>query len=341
MKIVRPVSQSDIHLLKSQVDVMVALGGLENRSILIAPSPSVAERAAEITEPLRGICRSFVCQKIEREPEGGWPLAPNIHFGRTVQLLKDLQNDEPWLNMEMDAWPLRPAWSDDVLTEYNLKKKPHMGHLRKTSEVMPGEEGRHMVGGCAVYHPNFHASTTMWQYPQPKVPYDVFMRWAIVGNDKVQHAHDTNLIQHLRRTERYEQDGDVILCHDCPPEPGVSNGNGKVYSVSPEAVLVHGGRDSSLANIVLRSLGIVVEADPQAQAASIATAKEDEKKINDEALFAKVRGVLNGDKMTLKALSDALAMDKKELRAALESPSSPFVVRPPILWVSMREQAQK
>ncbi len=320
-RIAIPTSQSDIHLLKPLRDVMVALGGLESHSVLIAPAPSVFDQAAEIMEPLKAISRDYLCKAVAAEPEGGWPLAPNQHFKYLVDLLVEIGNQEPFLNMEPDCTPMRPAWVDDLFAEYRAMKKPYMGVIRPTSEVWRGKEGHHMVGGCAIYGHDFHLGNTLWCYPRPDQPYDVWMR-DVIGP----RAHNTKLIQHLRRTERFEETGGGITCHDCPREDA-KEFEANRHLVSPDAVLVHGCRDSSLARIVLKSLG--ADLPPVIEAT-----KEKEP---DDSLYQRVKDAIGGERMTIKSLAETLSIDKAVLREALEKPDSPFVVRPPILWVSLRE----
>lgn len=327
MKLVTPVSLSDIELLQFQVDVLRALGGLENRNVVIVPTPSVADRAAIIATPLRAICRSLTIDPVAEELEGGWPEASNKHFGHVIQKLVNMGNDEPFFLMEPDCTPTQPGWMDDIVTEYHLCKKPYMGHLRNTAEVWAGKEGMHMIGGCAVYHPNFHKSNTLWTYPRTDQPYDVWIRDAVAP-----HAHNTNLVQHLRRTEKYRQEDDIILCQDCVPNKAPADFKPKTYSVSTEAVIVHGCRDGSLAQVVLKSMGV----DPAALKAQEAGNGQ----MNHEVLFGRVREAVGTKRVTLKALSESLCVDKKELRTALERQDSPFIVQPPILYVSLKEQAQ-
>jgi len=240
-----PVSQSDIHLLKAQADVLYKFGGLENEVVIVFPSPSVFSDAVEATQQLSDICKRFEVVSIDIEPDGGWPRACNIHFSAVWQKLDAMGNKEPVLWLEPDALPSKYGWPKFWNTDYNRTGKDYKGHLRLTSEVTsPPQDGKHMVG-VGMYPGNFTSTNRMWNVIRNDMPFDIWLRWNIAPK-----CNDTQHLQHLPKSEKFTvEDGKIKGLQD-----------GKDVFVSPQALIVHGCKDGSLAKCLLE-VGEVTQGD--------------------------------------------------------------------------------
>jgi hypothetical protein len=258
MLIVIPVSLSDLKLLDPMLDAMEHFGGLRNHSILFVPAPSVLGDVSLKATRLRSGCPNVAVEALPREPHGGWPVACNMHFRDTVDMLEKRQNALPWFWMEPDTTPIRGGWADQLETEYNRNGALFMGVIRDVKEVLfkngiPVDDGRYMVG-VGIYPPNFKSYCGLYQHvgvpgseKNPPVPFDVRQRWEV--NPMARPAHHTNLIAHHPRTGNYQSQDGILKGEDLEERPEGRKPNGG--SVAYGALVVHGCKDGSLARLVL------------------------------------------------------------------------------------------
>lgn len=241
MIIALPVSRSDISIFPALVNSMVKFGGFESHRIIVLPTPSAASDATESSKALQSICRQFDIATLNIEPEGGWPQACNQHFAAALEKMHELRIDEPFLWVEADCCFIQYNPVNAILTEYHMAKRPFLGHKRPTKEVMVGADGEHMVA-CGVYPADFYTRTRLWQFIRNDQPFDVWLRWEIAP-----HCHDTKLIQHCPRSVDYHEILDPPARINGLPQ---DKGNLTPFTVSREAVMVHGCKDGSLSKLV-------------------------------------------------------------------------------------------
>lgn len=241
-----PVSNSDIKILPDLVNALVKFGGLEAHKITVFATPSVADQAADITDPLIQLVQpgNLVQAPLGSEPEQGWPIGPNQHFVAVMNYMQQMRAENPWVWLEPDVTPVAP-WADAYETEYNTFKRPFMGHLRDTSEVITGEQGKHMVAGGAIFPGDLWKRFAWWNAAGQRydLPFDIFLRWEFLGAG-VNHprCHNTKLVQHCPRSASFHRNGTGV--------EGVPEKPDKNFVLSSEALLVHGCKDGSLSKLV-------------------------------------------------------------------------------------------
>lgn len=242
MRIAIPVSQSDVNLFRKQVEVLYKFGGLENHTVTVFPTPSVTGQIGEIVEGISQLSRKFDVIPIDIEPEGGWPHACNQHFAGVIQKLYEIGNTESVLWLEPDSLPSKYGWANIWVARYNQMGKPYMGHLRDTAEVTsPPQDGKHMVG-VGMYPADFYNRTRLWSYVRGDQPFDIWCRWEIAPK-----CYDTDLIQHIPKSSGFKfVEGKLV---------GVSEevkGHPKDVTIDPTSIILHGCKDDSLANALLK-----------------------------------------------------------------------------------------
>lgn len=248
MLLVLPVSTVDFPLAIKLASVFEKLGGLSEVEALVVTIPENAQLAEDYAQALRPSFAKVGVHLLEGACPTGWPRACNFYFTRTAQHLEfERKIQEPWYYFEADNVPLKEGWFAALLTEYNLAGKPFMGVLQDTYRINPetnevSVHGGHMVG-TGIYPPDLSKYSILYRVALDE-PWDVLCQWEIAPN-----AHGTTLIQHNWGTVNYAvgKDG-AVVCEDRAQNRGGITHN---KPLDPKAVLLHGAKDGSLADLVL------------------------------------------------------------------------------------------
>jgi len=255
MVIVIPVSAADAKLVQPTLKVMEKLGPNGNHPAVIVSTPTAVVAAQQLHAGLRGLFASIDLKVLENEPHGGWPAACNIHFRETARLIFEdsATGSHPWYWFELDNTPLKQGWVDRLQSEYNAAGLPFMGYVHPTHFVSKYDEAgepeefieqdKHMAG-TGIYPNDLWTRSVMLHYMVQ--PFDVEMQCEIVP-----HCHATKLIQHNWSSGNYRRDkkSGKITCESL--HPGRSPVD-HALPVSSDAVVLHGCKDGSLAEIVCR-----------------------------------------------------------------------------------------
>lgn len=253
MIIVLPVSENDF---KRPLNVFAFIKTLRHfgpyfeHELLVVSRPSDAKHAEAILRLIDDLFSESTIHIFQEDGPIGWPQGPNFYWKNTIEYLKwdRPDNDKPWFWMELDVYPLKPKWADLLEAEYYKQGKLCLGTIQNTTTVTSDQIliniGKH-VQGTAIYPPKLHEMCSVWEYVD-RLPtaFDVVCQWEIVPN-----THDSRLIQQGFRTLNYkilsspfrikgEDNGDLqgVITYDQP--------------LDPEAVVHHGCKDTSLADIV-------------------------------------------------------------------------------------------
>lgn len=257
MKIVIPVSESDIHLLPLLTDAILHQGAISGaHSIWIVPTLSATNVAEEQAVRLRSVCGDVQVRTPGVDFPGGWPQAPNNHWHWVVNHLDQNGNKQPWLWLEPDAVPMVPHWATAVEEAYRIGGKPFFGFVKpcrfrdpETGKLFspPGET---MLMGVAVYPPGISfdseirplfANLAKQGQFAPKEPFDWYLRW-VMKNRGVARSSE---IWDMWRSCNYRYEGDVLTCD---PVDGEATANGGAVPGQP--ILIHGCKDGSLHRLV-------------------------------------------------------------------------------------------
>lgn len=258
MLIVRPVSRHDLHLLEPQVELMRFFGGLRNHQVLFLPAPSVLQETTLLAGRIHTVCDQTAVEVLPREPEGGWPVACNMHFMQAVEILEKRGNTLPWMWMELDAWFMTGGSPDRLEQQYNQIGSPFLGFLRETKEVLkdaktgaPVDDGRYMVGSLGIYPPNYKQISSLYKevgfIGRPgNVGFDIRTRWEVI---RAGATHCPSMEHHSRTVNYHRDPTGTIVCHD----EGLRGEGQFVYGgpVSKNCLYLHGCVDGSLARLLM------------------------------------------------------------------------------------------
>lgn len=252
MKIAIPVSAHDKHLLPDLTECLLKLGGLEEHPIVFFPTPAAKDTTYEHAERL-----GAETYPLTQDFEGGAPVACNRHFASLVFALAKMGNTDPFLLMEADMLPRFPRWADKLFEDYRMGGTPFRGVLVPTPFNENGKlvfrDNDQMMMGTGIYPPNMERDERIKPLlldlakpfsMNPREPFDVYLRWPI-RNIGVSH---TELIADMWCTQNYRNTPEGIVCESVKHDRVVRERGGLV---SPKALLVHGCKDGSLADIVL------------------------------------------------------------------------------------------
>jgi hypothetical protein len=253
MKIAIPVSAHDKHLLPAQADCLLKMGGLEEHQVIYFPTLAAKDAAYEAAERL-----GAQVHPLNRDFEGGPPVACNNHFAAVVDAFGLTGNSEPFLLMEPDMLPVSPRWADKLLDDYRMRGTPFMGNVVLTPFEDNGKlmfkGGDTMMMGCGIYPAHMErderikpliADLAKPAWMNPRIPWDIYLRWAIKNIG----VSDTPLIADMWATENYHLEGGELLCQSVDHGERVVRKRGGM--VPAQALLIHGCKDGSLAKIVL------------------------------------------------------------------------------------------
>ena len=251
MIIVLPVSANDFSKPLNVFAFMKAFrefGPYQKHELLVVSRPSDQEYAKAVYDNVKDLFVKSNFFVFEENGVYGWPQGPNHYWKYTIEYLKDNNNKLPWFWMELDVVPLKYNWADILEKEYKKCNKPCLGTIQDTttvtSDMLKITIAKHLQG-TAVYPPDISKICSVWEYVD-KLPtaFDVVTQWEIVPN-----TADTKLIQQGFRTMNYKIYFNPLIIK------GEDNGdmNGVVSfadPIDPNAVLHHGCKDTSLADIV-------------------------------------------------------------------------------------------
>ncbi len=255
MLFVFPVSASDHELVEPLTKTIKKLGPIGNHSAIISSTPTAVKAAQHLQKELQSSFKTVDLFVLDTEPAGGWPKACNIHFRDTAYHIYERfgQIIQPWYWFELDNTPLVRGWADELQKEFNVSGKPFMGVVHPTHFVSGYDEdgkpdtfeqrGSHMVG-TGIYPSNLWKRSTMIKFLVE--PFDVEMQYEIVAD-----CHNTPLIQHNWSTGSYKRDAksNKVVCKSLHPGRSPLKHDNPVRD---NAVVLHGCKDGSLADVVCR-----------------------------------------------------------------------------------------
>lgn len=252
MKIAIPVSAHDKHLLPDLTECLLKFGGLEEFPVILFPTPAAKDAAYEAAERL-----GAQTHVLGQDFYGGAPIACNNHFSAVVFALGSMGNTEPFLWMEADMLPRVPRWAALLQEDYRMGGTPFRGAVVDTPYDENGKivyrDNDRMLMGTGIYPANMERDERIKPLivdlakpssMNPNIPFDVYLRWPIYHMG-VSH---TELISDMWATRNYRMEGANLVCDSVKHDRVVRERGGPV---STKAVLVHGCKDGSLADIIL------------------------------------------------------------------------------------------
>lgn len=280
MNIAIPVSAHDKHLLPRFIEVLQHFGGLEDSTICLFATPSAKQEAYDAAAKINAAVHTF-----EVDFAGGWPVASSTQFAATVFTLPKLGWSAPWLWMELDMLPVQKDWLQTLRRGYTLCGHPFMGNVVPTAWIENGKLVVHdddlMMMGCGVYPANMHADERFRPLltdlikpapMNPATPFDFYLRHAM----RQAGIADTRLIADMWQTHKYRRTADGIVCEPVPLDKPRRERGGLVPA---EAVLAHGCKDGTLAELVLGASPATIAPSPAPKITEIVLTEQQSEKI--------------------------------------------------------------
>lgn len=253
MLVVLPISEHDASFLPNFAKVLAKFGGAPEAEALIVSHVKNSELVEQYKFSVQDLFAKVNTFTFEETGPEGWPRSCNHYFIQTAfHVEARYSHHKAFYFMELDTLPLKKDWYIALLTEYNLSQKPFMGVKEPTylrfmnappEDLTVVPEGHHMAG-TGIYPTNISDHSILYKYNH-RGPWDVEMQWEVVP-----HMHPTKLIQHNWGTVNYRVGYGSIICDDVATKPKYISNN---KPVSPDAYLLHGCKDGSLATLLLNS----------------------------------------------------------------------------------------
>lgn len=282
MKIVIPVSLSDVDKLEAWSEDVLHFGGLHSHSIAFLPTYQVIGSAQTAAEKFIAVGIQAEVLKMELDPTGGWPFAPNIHFFEAARLM--LGQNQPWLWMELDARPRCHGWADALAGAYTSCGARFMGSVspapwRDTTPFLLNQNGdptdrpnpnfgkivRSLDGesdtimsGVAIYPANMASLDGMSGLMRDFVKgesgstdksFDLHLRYVIAAHRRA----NSDLFADHWNTVNYRVEDGAIVCDPKTDHVGIPQGwepRTKGGKINPSAVIIHGCKDESLHRLI-------------------------------------------------------------------------------------------
>jgi len=250
MLLIVPVSEADEQMIDPISELIVKLGGCPNHDLLVVGSTDCEPLVNDLYSKLKGQFRNTSTHVFQCLAKG-WPLGPNAYFRNTISYLyAGAGVEQPWYWFELDNTPTKRGWLDALQKEYNAAHAVFMGAKHATYYVDQNNrlivKGAHMAG-TGIYPKDFTKHCDLWRYEEG-VAFDVWIQWEVLRAGLT----DTTLIQHNWKTCNYRREGGEIVC-DNFDMPHVDLHTNK--PLSPDAAVLHGCKDLSLARLLLSELG--------------------------------------------------------------------------------------
>jgi hypothetical protein len=247
MLLVFPVTKADSELAVKLAKWISVLGGGANHHLVVAATNISKEAGEEVQNILQNSFSSTSIFIPDQEHELGWPSSANFMFQKTLGHLYSKRAKLPMYWFEADNVPLKPSWLDDLLTEYNLAKKPFMGVVEDTcvydekTRKLIRKDGKHM-NGSGIYHHEFVGWSQLFEtiHTHEKAqPWDIYLRWEMNGriHDSRQMLNNWKSIEYTRTA-----DGQIASKALDPNHPS--------KYVTDAITVVHGCKDGSLIELL-------------------------------------------------------------------------------------------
>lgn len=274
MKIIIPVNVSDQKMLLSFVSVLSYQGVQPDHECIIVHDKKSEDVAKSLEEYIKHIFPSGLTRHgFSQDSPTGWPEGPNFYWVATINYLKSIKNEDPWLWMELDLIPLVNDWCNKIESVYYASGKPFVGWIEnvynnnigndeisdetlsnkvkpRKIEVKPRKithnnrikTGEHMAG-IGMYPADMDKHCPSYRkVTKCNQAFDYILGWEI-GHQ----AHHTPAINHSYVTGDYSiKDGKIL--HN---RKEYFLGELNERPITNESILHHGCKDGTLALLII------------------------------------------------------------------------------------------
>lgn len=270
MRIIVPVSASDVSKLSMWEQAVLHYGGMSNHSVSFLPTNECRDAAIASAESLMQNGIQSEVLKMENLPYGGWPQASNIHFFEAAR--HAASSPAPWLWMELDCLPVRSGWADAIAGAYSSCGSQFMGCVSPTPwreqdgriVKSPHGDADTMMCGVGVYPAGMATNKNIIPLlndlvkgpDATPVAFDIHLRDVI----KVSGVSNSPLIEDRWNTESYSVDehGD-LSCVGRKVHPSMKEGwemRNRGGPIERSCAIIHGCKDESLFSLIMSGLDL-------------------------------------------------------------------------------------
>lgn len=255
MLLVVPVSKTDLNLIEPFTSCFNLFGPYDDHSLLVVGREEDQYYIDYVFNKIKiNFNKGQQSTKTYKGIPNGWPLGPNAYWKETIIYLEKINNQLPWLWMELDVFPLKKGWASLLREDYYEKNKPFYGCLEDTTTLTLDEETvfltKHFVG-AGIYPPKVSDFSKNWKHVD-RIPtaFDVICQFEFAPL-----THHSELFQHNFRTDNYRKTEDgAIICDDRNNFKGGRKFN---KPVSSKAVILHGCKDKTLYDLISNNLTVI------------------------------------------------------------------------------------
>lgn len=165
MLVITPVAASDEAHFEAFVEVMEHLGPYPDDPLMVVVTPEAMD--IDAFKPLIHRYRNLFgnpkdsLRVTPNTPEGGWPLAPSLHFMWAINEFQHLPGRQDFYYLETDVTALVKGWLMRIKQDYIQHERPYYGIVRDTWRlgklktpkdsknpdiIYAKRDGTHMVG---------------------------------------------------------------------------------------------------------------------------------------------------------------------------------------------------
>lgn len=344
-----PVSAADAGKLSKTAAIFKKFGPYAGFPCAIFARRDVENEARKFADEVRSLFSNLDIHILDFHAKNPTEAAAK-HFRLVAEKVVASYPNEAWYFYELDNTPVKAGWLQALQREHHESGKPHMGAvvptrgftLQQDGSMKPSFGEPHMVG-TGIYHgelgkrsPTIGQIDRVMPWAGPLEPFDIRMRFEIVPN-----AHNTRLIQHNWNTGKYRKEGGQIVCSDLSGDPNLDHSK----PVDADAVVVHGCKDLTLADLVLAD-DVAVKAVAK-EAPKVATQVEKQPEAPKEGdskppiqsfLTFKIIDAINKaapKKLNAKIVGEQLGVSTAEVLAEIAKEGSGLKVAGVPKWVSL------
>lgn len=260
MRVVIPVSYHDQSALPDFITILLKFGGLARHHITFVPQLSQTQAAKVACARVLPFAANATVLAMDHDlPLNNMPQSPNAQFAFAARNVAAMPEQLMWLWMELDAFPRKENWLDELESAVIRAGTPFYGNIvptpfRTEQGAWVTQPQDMMMMGVGVYHPqtaNMMGLVNDLRIGPTGAPWawGVYLRQTMMGIGWT----DTKLISDMNGTCNYRMEGDTLVCDTAPSDPPRRPRFGPV---NPEAVLIHGCKDGSLARLLLGEIAM-------------------------------------------------------------------------------------
>lgn len=263
MKVIFPISESDLELSEAQTNLIKALGGVREHEAVILPSPLISHKIKKVRDNLEEAFHNVGVIPVKDSDINEVQKAGRTHiyqanqmFQLAVRYLAAQGNTNEWYWFEPDCTPLKESWLDELAREYLMSaatgalflgvRIPRVEYVLQDDGSMvpkiPDIDRAPMMVGTGIYPYNLHNLTSEWRHAK-QIPFDFAMGDFIFPK---RGKHTNKIVHNLGTAEYIHKEGNIFSCKNIKG----SVLSREVITIGDDAVVLHGCKDTTMIDYI-------------------------------------------------------------------------------------------